>query len=111
MEWLKKERSKREKSSKPSVENVAVERKVTWEVAELPQLGVVVKFFPPTKPRCVYKNALMHNDREIEKITEAYAYDITWRTLPTVCMRYQDRAMVRVVSSLTQKKNGVSTGL
>jgi hypothetical protein len=62
MVWLKKERSKREKSGKPSVEKVAVERKVSWEVAELSQLGVVVKFFPPTKPRCIYNNALMHND-------------------------------------------------
>jgi hypothetical protein len=51
------------------VEKVAVERKVSWEVAKLPQLGVVVKFFPLNKPRCVYNNALMHNDREIEKIT------------------------------------------
>jgi hypothetical protein len=29
MEWLKKERSKREKHSKPSVEKVVVERKVS----------------------------------------------------------------------------------
>jgi hypothetical protein len=39
MKWLKKERSKREKSSKSSVEKVAVERKVTWEVADYHNWG------------------------------------------------------------------------
>jgi hypothetical protein len=72
MEWLKKEQSRREKSGKPSVEKVAVKRKVSWKVAELPQLGVVVKFFPPTKPRCVYNNA--HNEKHMPTMGRGELY-------------------------------------
>jgi hypothetical protein len=94
MEWLKKVRSKREKHSKPSVEKVVVERKVSWEVTELPQLGVVVKFFLSTKLKCVFNNALMHNDREIEKITKS------------ICLRWDVENFVDGVYAIPRPGNG-----
>jgi hypothetical protein len=71
MKWLKKEQSQREKHGKTSVETVVIKLKVSWEVAELPQLGVVVKFFPSAKPKWVYNNVLIHGDREVEIITRS----------------------------------------
>jgi hypothetical protein len=51
------------------VEEVVVEQKVSWEEAELPQLGVVVKVFPPTKLKWIYNNVLMHKNIDVEKAT------------------------------------------
>jgi hypothetical protein len=40
---------------------------MVWEAAELPQLVVEVKLFPPNKPKWIYNNVLMHNGKNNEK--------------------------------------------
>jgi hypothetical protein len=57
-------------------------------------LGVVVKVFPPTKPKCVYNNVLMHSDREIEKITR------------NICLRGNIEDFVDGVYAILRPGNG-----
>jgi hypothetical protein len=51
-------------------------------------IGVVVKFFPITKPKWIYNNVLMHNNRDVDKITRNICLKWKLKTLAKGYIQY-----------------------